>query len=73
MNFYLKYINPLLAILIFLMCTYAGMREEIDKPINVIRILGGGLSGYFFAKGIFCGLSIFLSGKVLEELKRINK
>jgi hypothetical protein len=69
MKLYLKFINPALAFLVFCWCTYSASREDPKKQIELANIIGGGIPSYFFAKGIFCALAIFLLGKILEELK----
>ena len=43
------------------------MKEDKDKPIRVGNIVIGGIPTYFFAKGIFCSVSILLLGKILEN------
>jgi len=43
------------------------MKSDKDKPIMVENLVVGGIPTYFFAKGIFCGVAIFLLGKVLEN------
>ncbi len=68
MLFYLRYMNPIMAIAITSWCSFAAMKEDHDKPIEIYGIIGGGIPSYFFAKGVFCGLAIFLLGKILEEL-----
>jgi len=68
---YLKFFNPLIALLVFSLCSFAAMKEEKDKPIVPANLMAGGIPTYFFAKGIFCGVAILLLGKILEnELKQ---
>ncbi len=66
MRAYLKVVNPLIGVLVFALCTFAAMKEDKDKPIKVGNVVMGGIPTYFFAKGIFCGVAIFLLGKVVE-------
>jgi hypothetical protein len=67
MRTYLRVINPLVGLLVFCLCTFAAMKEDKDKPIRVGNIVIGGIPTYFFAKGIFCSVSILLLGKLLEN------
>jgi hypothetical protein len=67
MRAYLRVFNPLVGLLVFLLCSFAAMKEDKDKPIVVGNVLVGGIATYFFAKGIFCGTAIFLLGKVVEH------
>lgn len=67
MRTYLKFVNPILALLVFGLCAFAAMKEDKDKPIVIGNVIVGGIPTYFFAKGIFCGVAIFLLGKVLEN------
>ena len=70
MRTYLKFINPLIAVLVFLLCTFAASKEDKDKPIVIGHVVMGGIPTYFFAKGIFCGVAIFLLGKIVEQQRR---
>lgn len=67
MRTYLRVVNPLIALFVFALCTFAAMKEDKDKTLNPPNIFYGGIPTYFFAKGIFCGAVIFLLGKVLEK------
>ena len=53
--------------LVFCLCTFAAMKEDKDKPVLIGNVIVGGIPTYFFAKGIFCGVGIFLLGKTLEN------
>ncbi|HXX42162.1 MAG TPA: hypothetical protein VEI58_07835 [Chthoniobacterales bacterium] len=67
MRAYLRWINPLVGLIVFCLCAFAAMKSDKDKPIMVENLVVGGIPTYFFAKGIFCGVAIFLLGKVLEN------
>ncbi|WP_145049724.1 hypothetical protein [Lignipirellula cremea] len=65
--FYLRYLNPVLALLVLVICVYAGTVDEgqykglFQEPIG----------SYFAGKGLFCALAICLLGKILEVLLRL--
>ena len=67
MRSYLRIFNPLIALLIFILCSFAAMKEDKDKPIVPRNIVAGGIPTYFFAKGMFCGVALLLLGKILEN------
>ncbi|MHC4506018.1 MAG: hypothetical protein ACYTFI_22210 [Planctomycetota bacterium] len=67
MKTYLKYGNPILAVVVFALCTFASMKDSDDKTWEVGGMFKGGIPTYFFAKGIFCGTAMFLLGKLLER------
>ena len=66
MKYYLRVINPSIAILVLLICTWAAMTDGGD--FEFYRIFEGGLSSYFFAKGLFSSSAVFLLGKILLEI-----
>lgn len=63
---YLRIFNPIVAIAIFLLCLYAATTDE--GTFEVMMLLDGSMPTYFFAKGIFCGIAVFLLGKILEVM-----
>jgi hypothetical protein len=67
MRTYLRIFNPLIALLVFVLCSFAAMKEDKDKPIVMGNIVAGGIPTYFFAKGMFCGVALILLGKILEN------
>lgn len=72
LRFYLKFINPAVAIVVLAICIYAAT-VDIDRNNGVYDIEYMGLfreniASYFFAKGIFSATAIFLLGKILELL-----
>lgn len=64
---YLRIFNPLIALLVFVLCSFAAMKEDKDKPIVIGNVVAGGIPTYFFAKGMFCGVALILLGKILEN------
>jgi hypothetical protein len=67
MRTYLRVFNPLIALLVFVLCSFAAMKEDKDKPIVIGNVVAGGIPTYFFAKGMFCGVALILLGKILEN------
>jgi hypothetical protein len=67
MRTYLRIFNPIIAILVFVLCSFAAMKEDKDKPIVIGNVVMGGIPTYFFAKGMFCGVALILLGKILEN------
>ena len=51
MRTYLRIFNPLIALLVFVLCSFAAMKEDKDKPIVVGNVVAGGIPTYFFAQG----------------------
>lgn len=79
MKFYLKYLNPIAALIVFALCfwlfignyfyhfgsnAYADQLTPYQKGLNIFMY--DALPVYFLAKGIFCSLMLFLSGKFIE-------
>lgn len=86
MRFYLRYINPLASLIVFALCfwlfigsyffhfgspPYTDMNTPYQKGLNIF--LFDTLPLYFLAKGIFCSLMLFLSGKFLEHYLYVRK
>lgn len=71
MKFYLKVINPTMAIITFCLCAYAALVSEYEFEIEGLVV--GGMNTYFLAKGIFTAITIFLLGKVLERMLYASK
>lgn len=63
---YLRIVNPIVALLVFALCVHAAATDEGVFALS--QLLEGSLATYFFAKGIFCGIAVFLLGKILEAL-----
>ena len=63
---YLKYINPIVSLAVFLICLYAAMYEKGQYQEG--SFYSGSIPTYFVAKGLFCGLALFLLGTILEVL-----
>jgi len=78
MKFYLKWINPTIAVLILLICTwlyFGGYFVRFDpketshyeKGESIIDPEEMNLPMYFFAKGLFCSSMLFLFGEFLKR------
>jgi hypothetical protein len=63
MRTYLKIFNPIVAIVVLLLCVDASLFD--DGKFKPEGFLMGGLQTYFFAKGIFCSATLFVLGRVL--------
>ena len=55
------------AVIVFVICVYAFL---LGNKIFEGRFENDPISWYFLAKGIFCGLSLYLSYLVLEALRK---
>lgn len=63
MKFYLKVINPIVSIIIFVFCLIAATTDDGD--FTLMAIFTGSFSSYFFAKGLFTSLLLFVNGHIL--------
>ena len=64
MKTYLKLINPVIAVLVLLLCFWAATFDEWHfKPSG---IFAGGIPTYFVAKGLFCSSALILVGKIVS-------
>lgn len=64
MKTYLRFINPMIAILVLLLCLWAAMNGDNGfRPRDMLR---GGIPTYFVAKGLFCSAALFLMGKIVS-------
>ena len=70
MKFYLKFINPIISAIILIICIYAAINEK-GSGLKVSNLIAGGLPTYFLAKGLFCSSTLFILGKILENI--LNK
>jgi hypothetical protein len=66
MKYYLRVLNPVIALVVFILCFWAATAG--DDKFNVFGIVVGGMSTYFFAKGIFTSLSLLILGRILLEI-----
>jgi len=63
MHTYLRIINPIIAVIVLILCLWAAIWDEGEfKPRGVLQ---GGIPTYFLAKGLFCSSALFILGKVL--------
>ncbi len=63
MRLYLRFVNPVVAAAVLVLCVYASTVE--DGSFMPGAALQGGIPTYFVAKGIFCSSALFLLGRVL--------
>lgn len=66
MHFYLKNVNPIIALIVALLCFWAA--TYTDKGFKIEGIVVGGMSTYFFAKGLFSASAVYLLGRILLEI-----
>jgi len=76
LKFYLKWINPVIAILILLICSWIYFggyfisfngKSPFLEGKSIIDPREMGFSMYFFAKGLFCSSMLFLFGEFLKR------
>lgn len=66
MKTYLRIVNPIVSLLVLLICLYSCTVDDGDfKPLMPIQ---GGIGAYFLAKGLFCSSALFILGKVLQNM-----
>ena len=66
MDRYLRIINPIVSIVVLLLCLWAAVFDEGDLKLS--GIIKGSFSTYFVAKGLFCSSALFILGKILERM-----
>jgi hypothetical protein len=73
MKTYLRVVNPIVALLVLVLCLWAGTFD--DGRFKPHALLEGGLSTCFLTKGLFCSSALFLVGKIvlLMENRLISK
>lgn len=78
MKFYLKYINPVAALVVFGLCFWlfignyfyhfgsplSTQKTPYQEGLNILMY--DSMPIYFLAKGIFCSLMLFVFGKFFE-------
>jgi hypothetical protein len=77
MKFYLKWINPIVALVILVICTWiyfggyfidlGGGQAPFSKGDNIFDVDEMGFNMYFFAKGLFCSSMLLLFGEFLKR------
>lgn len=72
LRFYLKYVNPLLAVVVLAICVFAGSTENENNQLVYVGWFKDQIQSYFLAKGIFCAVAIFLLGKLVEIMSGRN-
>ena len=63
MKTYLRIVNPIVAVVILLLCLWASMNG--DQGFQPSGLIKGGIPTYFVAKGLFCSSALFLMGRIL--------
>ena len=64
MKTYLRVVNPLIAVIVLLLCLWAAANgDDGFKPIGMFK---GGIPTYFVAKGLFCSSALFLLGRIIS-------
>lgn len=64
MKTYLSIVNPIVAIVVLLLCIWAAMNG--DNGFRPLEMFEGGIPTYFLAKGLFCSSALILIGKIVE-------
>ena len=72
MKIYLRFINPVIALVVLLLCLWAAVAAN-DGQVMFSNLIHGGLPTYFFAKGLFCSSALFIGGKILEVVLQLLK
>jgi hypothetical protein len=66
MRIYLKVVNPAIAVIVFLLCFWAAIWDK--SSFALYGMVAGGMTTYFFAKGIFSASAVFILGKILLQI-----
>ena len=66
MRIYLKFVNPIVSLLVLLICVYSSIVS--DSNLKPAGPLDGGIPAYFLAKGLFCSSALFILGKLLQHM-----
>jgi hypothetical protein len=66
MKFYLRVVNPVIALLLFILCFWASTASE--EKFSIFGIIIGGMNTYFFAKGLYTSCSLLILGRILLEI-----
>jgi hypothetical protein len=72
MKLYLRYINPVVSLLVLIICAYAAVTWEGDVDV-LLPWKYGSFPAFFLAKGLFCSSALFILGKILERLLEHDK
>lgn len=63
MKTYLRLINPIVSVVVLLLCVWAATWDEGSFRLN--QVARGGIPTYFLAKGLFCSAALFILGRML--------
>lgn len=69
--FFLKYFNPLLAVVVLAICIFAASTSYDNNSLEYTGWFKDPIQTYFLAKGLFCAVAIFLLGKVVEIMSKL--
>jgi hypothetical protein len=67
MTFFLRYVNPVLALAVLVICLISACTQESGGALSYVGFFKGPIPTYFLAKGIFCSTALFLLGKLVEQ------
>lgn len=67
MLFFLRFINPVIAVAVLVICLISASTEEKDKGLEYVGFFKSPIPTYFLAKGLFCSTALFLLGKLVEQ------
>lgn len=74
MRFYLKWINPIIALAVLGLCSWLWLGPYFLSPGGSPYAMGltpfnleQGFGMYFFAKGLFCSAMLFIAGEFLKR------
>ena len=67
MKIYLRFVNPIVAVLVLLLCLWAAMNG--DNGFKLKGLVEGGIPTYFFAKGLFCCSALILLGRLVSLME----
>lgn len=67
MLFFLRYINPLIALAVLVICLISASTEEKNDGLQYTGFFKSPIPTYFLAKGLFCSTALFLLGKLVEQ------
>jgi hypothetical protein len=68
MRVFLRYVNPVLAVLVLVICLVAASTERRSDRLTYWGFFKDPIQVYFLGKGIFCSAALFLLGKLVEQV-----
>jgi hypothetical protein len=67
MKFYLRVLNPIVALAVLLLCLWAGA-HDMEGNWNPEIMFKSLFNTYFVAKGLFCSSALFILGVMAQRL-----